>query len=272
MPATGLSLHIGLNEVNPDHYGGWDGALQACIHDARDMEALAAGRGFEPRILLDGEATAEAVTGAIEEAAGRLRSGDLFLLTYSGHGGQVPDTNGDEIDPGRMDETWVLWDRQLVDDELWELWSKFRAGVRISVFSDSCHSGTVTRVMPAFPASGPVPRVRWLPPKQATKVYRAHRDLYDGIQEAVPAGEQVKVRASVILVSGCQDNQLSLDGDRNGLFTANLRKVWRNGAFEGGYRRFRDRIAQRMPSQQTPNYTLVGRPDPFFEAQTPFTL
>jgi hypothetical protein len=36
--ARGISLHIGLNRVDPDHYDGWDGALTACEFDAEDME------------------------------------------------------------------------------------------------------------------------------------------------------------------------------------------------------------------------------------------
>ena len=57
-----------------------------------------------------------------------------------------------------MEETWVLYDRQLVDDELYKIWSKFKPGVRILVLSDSCHNGTVTRDIPAFLGNGPRPR------------------------------------------------------------------------------------------------------------------
>jgi hypothetical protein len=42
---------------------------------------------------------------------------------------------------------------------------------------------------------------------------------------------------------------------RNGpirhLFTANLKKVWKDGAFEGGYRRFHEMIVGRMPPTHT---------------------
>lgn len=272
MPAKGISLHIGLNFVNPDHYGGWDGELKACEFDAKDMRSIATTRKFKSSLLLTRRATSDAVISGILEAAQELKSGDLFFLTYSGHGGQVPDTNGDETDAERQDETWVLWDRQLVDDELWDLWARFKAGVRIVVLSDSCHSGTVTRQMPAFPRSGPAPRIRLLPPRQAAKVYRRNEALYDGIQEAMPAGEKRRIRPSVILISGCQDNQFSLDGRRNGLFTETLRKTWRRGRFAGNYRRFRDEIAQRMPQQQTPNYSVVGPANPTFESQTPFSI
>jgi len=276
MPAKGVSLHIGLNLVNPVHYGGWDGELIACEFDAKDMKALADGKGFQSNMLLTAAATADAVIAAITSAAKALVAGDIFLLTYSGHGGQVPDRNGDEKDPERQDETWVLYDRQLIDDELWGLWGRFKAGVRIFVLSDSCHSGTVTRQMPAFLAagagSGSQAKIRMLPPKQAAIVYRKNAAIYDGIQKATPAGEKAAVRSSVVLISGCQDNQFSLDGNRNGLFTETLKKVWNKGKFTGGYRRFRDTIAQRMPTQQTPNYSVVGKANAAFEAQKPFSI
>ena len=61
----------------------------------------------------------------------------------------MPDTSGEEVD--RQDETWCLWDGQLIDDELYLELSRFAAGVRVLVLSDSCHSGTVTRAAPASP-------------------------------------------------------------------------------------------------------------------------
>lgn len=272
MSVQGLALHIGLNLVDPGHYGGWDGALAACEFDARDMRDIAQAQRFQSTTLLTAAATVAAVTAGISQAARELKRGDIFLLTYSGHGGQVPDRNGDERDPGRQDETWVLWDRQFVDDELWMLWKKFRAGVRILVLSDSCHSGTVTRVAPR-PDQGRKPsRVRLLPPQHAAKVYRAHAEEYDAIQRAVQASEVATVSASVLLISGCQDNQLSSDGDRNGLFTGILRKVWKKGAYKGGYRAFRDEIARKMPAEQTPNYLVVGRANASFEGQKPFCI
>ncbi len=39
-----LSLHIGLNLVDPKHYGGWSGPLAACECYANDMAAIVAQR------------------------------------------------------------------------------------------------------------------------------------------------------------------------------------------------------------------------------------
>jgi hypothetical protein len=278
MPTKGHSLHLGLNLVDPAHYGGWDGELTACEFDAKDMRALAQERGFaQSTLLLTPQATAAAVIAAISAAAAALNPGDLFLLTYSGHGGQVPDRNNEtKAEPDRQDETWVLYDRQLIDDELWALWKKFKTGVRILVLSDSCHSGTVTKAMPAFLNAGPAaknaPRVRLMPPARAAQVYRAHAKMYDAIQKKAGPAEKSTVKSSIILISGCQDNQLSLDGARNGLFTETLKKVWNKGQFNGPYRTFRDRIVNRMPSSQTPNYYTVGKANAVFEAQKPFTI
>ena len=168
----GISLHIGLNRVDPAQYEGWDGALAACEFDAKDLATIARKRGFKSSdLILTRQATSKTLIDAIGAAAKKLSKGDLFLLTYSGHGGQVKDTNGDEKD-GR-DETWVLYDRQIVDDELYALYRKFKAGVRIFVLSDSCHSGTVTRAVPAFLEAGP--RARFMPLEVGDRVYKAHK-------------------------------------------------------------------------------------------------
>jgi hypothetical protein len=268
--STGISIHLGLNQVDPAQYEGWDGALAACEADARDMRALAKTQGFDTAaFLLSGQATAGALTQALADAAKRLRKGDILFLTCSGHGGQVKDTNNDEGDD-RMDETWVLFDRQFVDDELYDIWSSFKPGVRILVLSDSCHSGSVTRVVPPFLEGGP--RRRAMPREVGKKVEKAHRSLYRSIQEAHPKGDKVKVRATVLLISGCMDNQYSMDGDRNGAYTAALKRVWAGGKFSGNYRAFRNRIASLMDESQSPNYFVVGAPNAVFEAQRPFTI
>ncbi len=269
----GISLHLGLNYVDPAHYDGWNGELAACEADAKDMTALAKSRGFKTQTLLRESATAKTVKDSILKAAKALKSGDTFFLTYSGHGGQVPDTNGDEGRFGdandQKDETWCLFDREFVDDELAALYAQFKAGVRVLVLSDSCHSGSVTR---AVRESAPKERVRLLPPAKARDVYIAHQALYDAIQRGVTGAEQQDIKATVLLISGCQDQQLSRDGDANGLFTGTMKTVWADGAFLGGYKHFRDQIAARMPKAQIPNYFVIGAKNKAFEDEQPFTI
>jgi metacaspase-1 len=278
MASQGISIHLGLNRVDADSYGGWDGSLVACEFDAEDMASLAEDRDFRTRSLLTVQATSAALLEALSDAAETLQDQDILLVTYSGHGGQVPDLNGD--DPDQMDETWVLYDRQVVDDELFACWARFKPGVRIAMFSDSCHSGSVARELPntvrpealaRVLGDGP-PRIKAMPTEVAERDYETRKAVYDQIQQDVPPIGSADIGASVILISGCQDNQTSADGARNGLFTEMLRQVWDGGQFRGGYRSFRNRIAKRMPQWQSPNFFHTGAPSRAFERQRPFTI
>ena len=76
---------------------------------------------------------------------------------------------------------------------------------------------------------------------------------------------------SVILISGCQDNQTSMDGDHNGAFTEQLLRVWNHGTFTGNHQRFHVRIRAALPPTQSPNLFVLG-PASSFLTQTPFTV
>lgn len=278
----GWSVHLGLNKVDAAHYGG-EAELFGCHFDTEDMERIAGERGFEKRtMLLDEQATRDAVKEAIAAAAAELKAGDLFLLTYAGHGSQVPDFNGDEDD--RSDETLCLYDGMLIDDELYELWSKFADDVRIVMISDSCHSGTVSRAArrtdaPAAEAE-PAVRTRLLPPQLAARTFRNHRDFYvalgrqqRGPDERLLTRElDMPLRGPVLLMAGCQDNQESQDGVGNGRFTQELLAVWDEGRFQGDWERMMQRIVSNMPPNQTPRLTLIGRSPEALAAQSPFAI
>lgn len=268
----GISLHIGINSVDPKHYSGWDGKLNACEQDARDMLAIAQAKGFKrSKTLFTAQATAGAILQEIGAAARELAAGDVFFLTYSGHGGQLPDPTGQEND--RLSETWVAFDREVLDDELYAMWSRFAAGVRIVVLSDSCHSGTVTRdLMDPVPGLPAPALAREIPREIATRVGAQHKSLYDGLCWVANAARGLNVGASVLLISGCQDKQTSLDGPHNGLFTATLLTVWSNGKFTGSYRDLHRQIITRMPASQQPNFFLTGASNPAFERQQPFSI
>jgi len=285
------SLHIGLNAVSGAAYAGWTGPLAACEFDANDMAAIARGIGAKPTVLLTKKATRKAVLEAMRAVAKSLGAGDLFLLSYSGHGGQVPDVTGEEDD--KKDETWCLFDGQLIDDELYAELARFKAGVRVLVLSDSCHSGTVTREVPV-PGATPEARPKWMPDAVGLRVYAEHKAFYDKLQHDVAAAagakpvdpdaalSQVAVSGrlaaivqkfapAVVLISGCQDNQTSMDGDHNGAFTEQLLRVWNHGGFKGNLGLFHKQIVARMPASQSPNLFTLG-PAAKFLAQAPFTV
>lgn len=131
------------------------------IKDALVAHGFAAD---DVKVLEDGEATADGIRAAVgSHLIEPAKPGDTLLFHFSGHGQQVPDDNGDEIDG--LDETLVpanATDQRakegakinLRDDELgaWlkELGDKLRGpdGKQrgsITVTLDSCFSGTATR-------------------------------------------------------------------------------------------------------------------------------
>ena len=295
--ARGMSLHIGLNSVNPRHYAGWSGDLMACEFDANDIAALATAQKLKPTVLLTRKATRARVLAGIRAAAKTLRAGDLFFLSFSGHGGQMPDVSGEEED--KKDETWCLFDSELIDDELFNELGGFAKGVRIIVLSDSCHSGSVVRARVPETIAGQG-RSKMMPPSVAMRTYTTHQKFYDRLQKDIARNANAvrdidpdaalaqlhagvtgrltalagKVKASVILISGCQDNQTSLDGDHNGAFTEQLLRVWDDGRFRptgGNYINFHAAIKAGLPSTQTPNFFTLG-PAAAFSRQRPFAV
>lgn len=311
----GISIHIGVNRIDPAHYGT-AGILHGCENDARAMQAIAVSAGFQSQVLLTEAATSSAVLGALSTAASTLDSGEILFLTYAGHGAQVPDLTGEEEDT--LDETWCLYDRMLIDNELSEAWGQFRPGVRILLLSDSCHSGTMSRRLAqsmaivkeiytaslAAPSGGarelvtpgvrdvlrtlPLPRLgavngtrgaddgqgavvtRNLPNAFAAAILDEYRAMYEGLQRA--GGARTAPSATVVLISGCQDNQLSQESGGRGAFSTTLERVWAGGTFAGDHPAFHRQILAQMPPTQSPNYTVVGASNPAFEQQKPFTI
>ncbi|MFC8509900.1 caspase family protein [Streptomyces sp. NPDC057411] len=268
--ATGLSLHVGLNSVDPDRYDGWDGTLVACENDARDMARIAAAAGFAPTVLLTREGTVDNITAALREAAGKLSGGDILLFSYSGHGGQVPDVTGGDHEPDKRDETLVFYDRQFLDDEVHQEFLRFDSGVRIVTFFDCCHSGTSIELPGAAEVVG-----RYVPEPKQIELYERDRDFYDDLQRSLAKEAAASGNGAgppVILVSACQDNQVAADGAVNGAFTEALLDVWRDGAFRGDYRSFHRAIQGKLPPSQSPNLHTTGAPPEDFLGQRPFTV
>ena len=288
--AKGISLNIGLNLVDPNQYGDSFEELEGCENDARAMLALAAGQGFQTTLLLNNQATTTAVISEIKNAASQLNGGDFFLLTYSGHGSQlINELNGDD-EPDGLDETWVLYDRNLIDDELAVLWSQFRTDVRILVVSDSCNSGTIAQSLQVSPTSLASSHSQASPHGQAVShsqpgrrsrgirrgMQVGHmsqfRKTYDDIRSGLPNLDTLAIGASVLSLSACEDGQSADDGMENGAFTGAILQVWDNGAFFGDYNQFYDRLLDEKLCIQKPQISLTGGSNINFMKQRPFTI
>jgi hypothetical protein len=132
--------------------------LGGCINDVKNVRQFIVERyGFptsrDSMVILTDEGhedsahrpTKENIVRWMRWLVADARAGDSLFLHYSGHGGQTPDKDGDEIDG--MDETILPVDYektgQIVDDDMHEILVKhLKPGVRLTVIFDSCHSGT----------------------------------------------------------------------------------------------------------------------------------
>jgi hypothetical protein len=107
-----------------------------------------------------------------------------------------------------------------------------------------------------------------------SRVYLANKKFYDGISAREELSDAKNhVAASVILLSGCQDNQLSMDGPFNGAFTGALKAVWNGGKYNGGYDRFISAVRASLNNPtQSPGIFRIGAADAAFDAQQPFLV
>jgi hypothetical protein len=295
-----VSIHVGLDHVDPQRYAGWRGDSSTCEADAQAMAALAAAQGITRRtLLLASEATHARVKAELEAAAAVLRRGDYLLLTFAGHGtwfddipmpGVAPAAGstlrvshpGDEDD--RRDEAWCLYDTYILDDELHDCFCRFAPGVRICVVSDSCFSGTVTRGKPALGSASAqrsglawsdepaMRRERRMHPRLANALYR--RDfltVYRPRSLAASGSRMTDPGAHVVLLAACEDDQAALEGRGHGLFTEKLLGIWNDGRYAGSHPEFIAQIKAAMPRCQQPCVFVCGAPDPEFVAGRPFT-
>ena len=82
--AKAMSLHVGLNAVNPKHYEGWSGELVACEFDAQDMAAIAHAAGMKPIRLLTKKATRPTFLQLLDRHQKRCNRVTCYLLPILG--------------------------------------------------------------------------------------------------------------------------------------------------------------------------------------------
>lgn len=248
----GYALCVGLNGVDPDHYAGWSGPLNACENDARNMAAMLAQRGFTTITLLTRNATTHNFFNALSSLALEAKAGDIVCITNSSHGGQIPDYDADESDG--QDETVCMYDREVLDDELAAAWASFQPGVRVLWVSDSCHSGTMVRAIGQH-AVVVQDGSKALPPEVAMVTANINERTYRAVSAAV--ANRAPIAAYVLAFGACADNQTAMDGPQNGAFTGALLRTLHDYPGES-LGRVLTRVQRALPPSQTPKYTYYG--------------
>ena len=144
---TKKALVVGIDKYkNP----AWN--LEGCTMDAAVMSGMLQDHfgfpGDNVRVVLDDRATKANILGRLDWLVRDAKQGDVLVFFYAGHGSQVRDRNGDELED-EMDEILcphdLDWDDPLTDDILHSYFTRVQKGVNLTIIFDCCHSGTGTR-------------------------------------------------------------------------------------------------------------------------------
>ncbi|KAL0142257.1 caspase domain-containing protein [Mucor lusitanicus] len=242
------ALLIGIN------YIGSKNALNGCINDVKNVKqfltTLYNFREEDMVILTDDKQdpkfipTKQNILSAMQWLVSGARENDSFFFHFSGHGGRVKDTDGDEDDG--YDETIYPVDHdryqgdsgQIVDDEMHAIMVRpLPRGARLTCIFDSCHSGTALDLPYVYSTQGTVKEDN--PFKDAGSgllsagLAYASGNKSGALSSLMSLGKNIMGRKSVddrvkqfkssesdvIMFSGCKDNQTSADAMENGAST-----------------------------------------------------
>jgi hypothetical protein len=189
-------------------YKGEQNDLRGCLNDQNAILKLF--KGYIPTILRDSSATLSDIKKKLQTIINIAKPGDYVVFHYSGHGTQVIDRSGDEMDG--YDEAICLYDGTLIDDEIGAILENALSGVHVLMLSDSCFSGSITR-------SDNI-KDRFINRLNTENMHRKKTRF---------KAENMKT----IVISGCRENQTSKDayiaGDFHGAFTYYLCQSARPG-------------------------------------------
>lgn len=224
-----FALCVGVNEFEHLPRNNW---LNGCVNDAEDCASLLTSQYRFPeksvKLLTNAAATKASVIGELTAAVERANAGELdhLVFSFSSHGTQVPDAEGDD-EADLADEAFATYDMRqagdqwdpdtlIVDDELHDLFVQVPSGVLLDVILDTCHSGTGLRSIDLLLTRQP----KFVPPPTVAGL--------EHVESADPRAFRDLVRSSTgkggpVLFAACRSDQTAADarfGDRyNGAFT-----------------------------------------------------
>ena len=178
------------------NYNGTNYALNGCVNDVYSFRQLLINKyGYDPKdiqMIINRHATRETILNEFAKLVENAVSGDTICFSFSGHGIYVRDRGSDESD--NRDELVISADfRGILDDEFKSILVKnLKPGVRMFALFDNCHSGTILDLRYQHLKSG----------NPELKIYDEYSDT----------------ASQVVCISGCQDNQVSMDAYLNGQY------------------------------------------------------
>ena len=235
--------------------------LRGCVNDVKNMQSVLTRsygfKGGDITVLSDFAATKKGIESAIRKLVQGGRKGDVLLVHFSGHGSNVPDNDGDEADD--RDEilcpTDLDWKNPMRDDWLRKTFDSMRAGVSLTVITDCCHSGTITRAVQ--PPDAPSIE-RYLPSPWDLVATESGRSLRGTVKTELRKSKRasrkqrdiVEADLPEVLITGCRADQTSADamigGSFNGALTYNLVAAIGDAQGELSYRQLHDATTAKL--------------------------
>lgn len=221
------ALSVGINYVGSEY------ELRGCINDSNNIVVFLQSQGFDNiKTVLEQEATTDGIKAALEWLVADLKSGDIIVFHYSGHGSQLPsasEADGFEEIICPVDLDWKK--KVITDDTLREIFSKVPDGVSTTVILDCCHSGnmldhknslSIERHANTISVVDANLKSRFLPPPARIEKKLADRTL-------VNWSTSKDINRNALLIAGCKSDQTSadalIDGIYQGAATASMLKL-----------------------------------------------
>jgi len=246
--------------------GGW--SQISSEKDVPLIKQALESQGFQDiRIVQDAAADKNGIIAAIKDLTARVSAGDVVVFHFSGHGQQIADDNGDEMDG--YDESIVPFDahmryekgvyegeKHLRDDELDILFTDLRIKLgetgNLLVIIDACHSGTATRG---------VAKARGTFEKMAPATFNpstgAEKEV--GMMTKNTSRGVNKGLANMFVLSGASPSQLNYEtfddegnsvGSLSFAFNRAMRKADKNTTYRGLFENIKVDMSVLAPNQQ----------------------
>ncbi len=240
---TKKALVVGIDKYeNPQ----WN--LQGCTMDAAIMSGMLQDHfefmGDNVRLVLDDRATKANILERLDWLVRDTKAGDVLVFFYAGHGSQIRDRDGDELDD-QLDEILcphdLNWDDPLSDDVLTSYFDRVPMGVNLTIIFDCCHSGTATRSM--YVPVSPEGKIDGEPVYKKTRYIKPPLDIEHrsrGISLPTHRLGETIIKENHVLLAACTSNQEAqetrFDGQTRGAFSYNLAAAFKRADWKLSYR------------------------------------
>lgn len=204
--ATNYALCTGLNKYSSSYMSGND--LTGCVPDAKNVYTNITLRGewtsSNAKLFTNSQGTFAAVSNQLMSFASTAVSGDVVLYYHSSHGYQ---------DSGK--KTGIcMYDDDMPDSSFAKILANFKAGVKVVIVLDTCHSGGMFKSLRRDGATELASPFAF--------AERVNEEL--AAIRADEAARGIRTAAKLAIadcgwVTAADYNQYSWDGDEGGAFT-----------------------------------------------------